>query len=186
MVKGGLQFQFLCSHKWGLAAVRQLWPQLGERGVCGRMCVCVSVEANRCVMTWFHARSNSSPVTPWSNSFLFILISDQLLSIFHASSKVAIKDSEPTLLCSGEELFARMLRVTRMTSMTVDYPTRLVFTAPRGRSVLMGTTQACIMRDIMCSCLTAVVAHRYKEHYSATGSTAHAPEQFGLVMKRPK
>lgn len=73
-----------------------------------------------------------------------------------------------------------------MTSMTVDYPTRLVYTTPWGHTFLMGTTQACIMKDIMCSCLTTVVAHRYKEYYSATSSTAHAPKQLGLVKENTK
>ena len=49
---------------------------------------------------------------------------------------------------------------------------------PGGLPFLMGTTQACTMEGIMCSCLTAVVAHRYKEYYSASSSTAHAPKQF--------
>lgn len=79
-----------------------------------------------------------------------------------------------------------MLWFTHMTSMPVDYPARLVFIALRGHSFLMGTTQACIMKDIMCSCLTTVVAYRYKEYYSATSSTAHAPKQFDLVKKTPK
>lgn len=50
---------------------------------------------------------------------------------------------------------------------------------PGGLPFLMGTTQACTMEGIMCSCLTAVVVHMYKEYYSASSSTAHAPKQFG-------
>lgn len=84
------------------------------------------------------------------------------------------------------DAFAWMLWVTHMTSMTVDYPARLVYTTPRGHSFLRGTTQACIMKDIMCSCLTTVVAYRYKDVYSGISSTAHAPKQFDLVKKIPK
>lgn len=61
-----------------------------------------------------------------------------------------------------------------MTSMAVDYPVGLVYTAPRGYSFLCRTTQACIMKDIMCSCLTTLVAYRYKEGYSGISSAAHA------------
>lgn len=75
---------------------------------------------------------------------------------------------------------------THMTSMTVDYPARDVYTGPRGYLFLWGTTQACIMKDIMCSCLTIAIAYRYKKYSSATSSTAHAPKQFGLVRKTPK
>lgn len=67
-----------------------------------------------------------------------------------------------------------MLWVRHMTSMTVDYPARLVCSVFRGNSFLRGTTQACIMKDIMCSCLTTAVAYRYKEYYGATSSAAHA------------
>lgn len=50
-----------------------------------------------------------------------------------------------------------------MTSMTLDYPARLVYTSPRGQPLLMGTTQACIMKEIMCSGLTTVGAYRTKD-----------------------
>lgn len=83
------------------------------------------------------------------------------------------------------ESYAWMLWVTLMTSMTLDYPARLVYIAPR-HLFLMGRIRACIVKDIMCSCLTTVVAHRYKEYYNATSSTEDAPEQFGFVQERPR
>lgn len=61
-----------------------------------------------------------------------------------------------------------------MTSMAVDYPARLVHTAPRGYSFLSRTTQACIMKYIMCTCLTTLVAYRYKDVCSGISSAAHA------------
>lgn len=74
-----------------------------------------------------------------------------------------------------------------MTSMTLDYPASLVYTTPRGQSLLMGTTQACIMKEIMCSsCQTTIVAYRYKECYSATRAGAHGPKQFGIVHNERK
>lgn len=38
---------------------------------------CVLVKATRCVIAWFHARSNSSRLTSWSVSSSYVLISNQ-------------------------------------------------------------------------------------------------------------
>lgn len=70
--------------------------------------------------------------------------------------------------------------------MTVDYPARLFVHCPRRYLCLRRTTQVCILKDIMRSGLTMVVAYKYKEACSCIGSATHAPKQFDLVKGNAK
>lgn len=145
--------------------------------VCVRAC-----ESKQMCYDLISHRFKFSLLTTWCNSFSYILIGNQVSSISTHHWK-RFKGQEADAVVLSEEAFAWMLWVTCMTSMASDYPARLVHVASSVHSFQLWTTPVCITKDIMRSCLTTVVAHRYKEHYTATTFSAHAPEGFDLVKK---